>query len=197
MPSRGPYGTASRSFALSCLFALAGCASRGTASLPASASDADPLSTTPPGLSRAGSPECRYGAHRHLIVARFEHQAALELGVRGQVPSEVDSGLGNVIARQFACTRYVIEVALPLVEYGSGGRTDAAFRGDVSLIEAGIYAAGDRVTLWSIADSLRLDSSEPFVYGSAMELSEDTSVSLRFEPNGSGARLMLVYRIGL
>jgi len=196
---RGRFRGTSLGFAIGCLLALAGCASRGVAPRPSVESTSDPLSTIPAGLSVERNAGCQYGAHRHLIVAGFERgrRAGLELGIRGQAPSEFAGGVASAIAREFACTRYVIEVALPLLEYDSGGRPAPAFERDISLLEAGIFVPRHRGTLWSVADALRLSASEPFVYGKAVELSEEESVSLRLEPKGSGGRLMLVYRIDL
>jgi len=104
--------------------------------------------------------------------------------------------VGDILVRNFAwCTRYAIEFVVPVApdDWSPALRLGHA----AGMLETLVRTRDEHVTLRSIAAYLRLNPREPFVYGVATEMFEDQSMSLRFEPYGSGGRIMLVYRVEL
>lgn len=177
------------------LVALAATACHGISRPRPLGADYGVLGMTTPALSVAGSAafRCVDTRARGLLPARLERSSRgplLELGVHDSIDPDFQAGLGRVIVRQFGCTRYTIEVAVPVPSL------EVVFT-PLDMIKIGNAMSDDGGVLWSIAEVLRLSEREPFVYGTVMELSEDASVSLRLDAKGSSARLMLVYKLGL
>jgi hypothetical protein len=104
-------------------------------------------------------------------------------------------GVGHPIVHYLGCRSFVIEIAVLLDEASPDTAGDIGRAAE--LLSVFLSGAPPRGALWALADSLRLSRDEPFVYGRSMSLSEEESISVRFDPTRSGARLMVVYRLGL
>lgn len=124
---------------------------------------------------------------RHLEFEPARAARAIETG-----------GVGHPIVHYFHCPPIVVELTVVVAD----GRAAVALhrselRGATELLGAFVAGDADRTTLWTVADMLRIDPGNQFVYGAAWQLSESGTLSLRFDPSESDARVMLVYRLGL
>lgn len=156
-----------------------------------------PLARTTPALSVAGI------AHFDCVDRRVS--PLLKIGIPGEARfdreedpgAQPSPGLGQIIVEEFGCTRYAVEIAIPLPLEGPGDlATPHGLYLTREAFDSLVPPGSERGMLWSIADALRLSPKEPFVFGFKREISEDESVSLRFD-SSSGGRLMLVYRLSL
>jgi hypothetical protein len=104
-------------------------------------------------------------------------------------------GVGHPVVHYFSCHRFVIELAVLLDEASADPLGD--IQRAAGLLAVFLSGTPPRGALWTLADSLRLSADEPFAYGTSMSLTENDSISLRFDPTRTDARLMVVYRLGL
>jgi len=168
--------------ALAGLLALAAGACSGTAA-PHSASGApEPargaLPATTPALSVAGPHYTRCAD-------------SVENDPRGP------GALGSAMARQLRCERHTVVIAIPLPPTTTPEPPEVALFRTIVLLRSLYLSPSDHASLGALADYLRLSPKEPFIFGTRVDVSEDVSMSLRLEPKGGGARLMLMYRMDL
>lgn len=113
-----------------------------------------------------------------------------------EIAASIESGgIGHPVVHYLRCRRFVVELAVMLDLYGADPAGDV--RRAYALLAVYLSGAPARGALPALADSLRISRDEPFVYGRAMPLSENDSLSLRAWPTRSDARLMVVYQFDL
>ena len=147
-----------------------------------------PFAATTPALSVAGAAhfECLEWRRRHLLPVTFGTDS----------PYTASSGdLGDAVIRGASCSRYTVQLTLPLPY-------DDATASPVGLHESAVFLESLRVRhergpLRDLADYLRISKKEPFVYGKQTWISDNENVQLRFDPMQGDARLMIQYQLGL
>ncbi len=158
---------------------------------------------TPPGvipvLSLAGrqGSDCAVPLDMRRWGYRFEmaQPVRLEIDPARIARAEAVGGVGRPIVFYFACRRFVTEL-VELLEKDEAGQDRNAPRAE-QMLAVFLAGAPARGALWSLAMAMRVSPDEPFVYGKALPLADDESISVRFDPTQSDARLMLDYRHGL
>jgi len=160
----------------------------------------------PPGslaaLSLGGktAARCAGSHHEQLLSPHFKVAPPpyLQFDLRKAVELDPTGGIGHPIVHYFACSGHALEIVVVLSDPPSHKLERVAELWQA----AGVFdvlspSPGDRISLWTIAEQLRISPHEPFSYGTKMEMSEHESLQLRFDSKGSDARLMLVYRVSL
>lgn len=155
---------------------------------PSESSPFGPFAATTPALSVAGA------AHFVCVERRAPNILPVHFGTDTEFA--VSSGeLGDAVIRSASCSRYTVNVALPLPGNGVPA-SPIAVRESYELLES-LLVPRERAALRDLADYLRISAKEPFVYGKQTWISDRENVQIRFDPMQGDARLMLQYQFGL
>lgn len=147
-----------------------------------------PFAATTPALSLAGAAhfECLEWRRPHLLPVTFGTDSPY-------TPSSGD--LGDAVIRGASCSRYTVQLTLPL-PFDRATASPVGLHQSIVLLES-LLVAPERGPLRDLADYLRISRREPFVYGKQTWINDNENVQLRFDPMQGDARLMLQYQIGL
>jgi hypothetical protein len=171
--------------------ALASCSTSGRAA----SAPGRPLPDVVPTLSLAGyeGSGCAPPRFSRERGAGFEIARAYELETDADriARAEEVGGIGHPIVHYFACRRFVIELTLLIDGHNQQRDILRAYQ----LLAVFMPDAPTRDPFRSLADAMRLDG--PYVFGWQMDLWQDQSLSVRFDPARTDARLMVVFRMGL
>lgn len=147
-----------------------------------------PFAATTPALSVAGA------SHFVCLERRPPHILPVTFGTDS--PFTASSGdLADAVVRGASCTRYTVQLTLPLP-------VDRPTALPMGLLESIVFLESllvpkERGALRDLADYLRISKTEPFVYGKQTWISDNENVQLRFDPMQGDARLMIQYQLGL
>jgi hypothetical protein len=154
-----------------------------------------PLPDVVPTLSLAGndSSGCAPPRFSRERGPGFEIARAYELEIDAEraARAEAIGGVGHPIVHYFGCRRFVIELTVLI----DGNNREADILRAYQLLAVFMPDSPTRDPFRSLADAMRLDG--PYVFGWQMQLSQDQSLSVRFDPTRTDARLMVVFRMGL